>query len=189
MTPPSDRGRQAEAGRDRSDPARAAERRPTPPMRWRRPSARRSSRTSPGSASTTAPSPAKSASAWSPRSRNSRRTAAASRPACSIRRSAACSPTPREARQENVGWKIVTDAGTGARLGMPTKLVPQQSTDANGAKWSSPTGTIQIQLARRKEANPTTAKLAEQEKKEPPAARSTTPWSSRISSCCRACRA
>ena len=70
-------------------------------------------------------------------------------------------------RQDNVGWKIVTDAGTGARLGMPTKLVPQQSTDANGAKWSSSTGTIQIQLARRKEANPTTAKLAEQEKKEP----------------------
>ena len=70
-------------------------------------------------------------------------------------------------KQENVGWKIVTDPGTGARLGVPTKLVPQQSSDANGAKWSSTTGTIQIQLARRKEANPTTAKLAEQEKKEP----------------------
>lgn len=70
-------------------------------------------------------------------------------------------------RQENVGWKIVTDAGTGARLGVPTKLVPQQSSDANGAKWSSSTGTIQIQLARRKQADPTTAKLAEQEKKEP----------------------
>ena len=70
-------------------------------------------------------------------------------------------------RQENVGWKIVTEAGTGARLGVPTKLVPQQSSDANGAKWSSSTGTIQIQLARRKQANPTTAKLAEQEKKEP----------------------
>jgi peptidoglycan hydrolase-like protein with peptidoglycan-binding domain len=70
-------------------------------------------------------------------------------------------------RQDNVGWKIVTDAGTGARLGVPTRLVPQQSSDANGAKWSSATGTIQIQLARRKEANPTTAKLAEQEKKEP----------------------
>ena len=69
-------------------------------------------------------------------------------------------------RQENVGWKIVTDPGTGVRLGIPTKLVPQQSSDANGAKWTSPTGTIQIQLARRKEANPTTAKLAEQEKKE-----------------------
>ena len=70
-------------------------------------------------------------------------------------------------RQDNVGWKIVTDAGTGARLGIPTKLVPQQSSDASGAKWSSPTGTIQIQLSRRKEANPTTAKLAEREKKEP----------------------
>ena len=70
-------------------------------------------------------------------------------------------------RQDDVGWKIVTEAGTGSRLGVPTKLVPQQSSDANGAKWSSSTGTIQIQLARRKEANPATAKLAEQEKKEP----------------------
>jgi peptidoglycan hydrolase-like protein with peptidoglycan-binding domain len=70
-------------------------------------------------------------------------------------------------RQDNVGWKIVTDAGSGARLGIPTKLAPQQSSDATGAKWSSSTGTIQIQLARRKEAGPTTAKLAEQEKKEP----------------------
>jgi peptidoglycan hydrolase-like protein with peptidoglycan-binding domain len=51
-------------------------------------------------------------------------------------------------RQENVGWKIITEAAT-------------------GAKWSSSTGTIQIQLSRRKETNPTTAKLAEQEKKEP----------------------
>ena len=70
-------------------------------------------------------------------------------------------------RQDNVGWKIVTDAGSGARLGIPTKLAPQQSSDATGARWSSSTGTIQIQLARRKEAGPTTAKLAEQEKKEP----------------------
>jgi peptidoglycan hydrolase-like protein with peptidoglycan-binding domain len=70
-------------------------------------------------------------------------------------------------RQDNVGWKIVTDAGSGVRLGIPTKLVPQQSSDAGGAKWSSSTGTIQIQLVRRKEASPATAKLAEQEKKEP----------------------
>src|SRR6202521_2899032 len=70
-------------------------------------------------------------------------------------------------RQDNVGWKIVTDAGSGVRLGSPAKPVPQQSSDANGAKWSSSTGTIQIQLARRKEANPATAKLAEQEKNEP----------------------
>src|SRR5437588_8860920 len=30
-------------------------------------------------------------------------------------------------RQENVGWKIVNDAGTGVRLGIPAKLTPQQS--------------------------------------------------------------
>ncbi|MGB8401788.1 serine protease [Bradyrhizobium sp.] len=70
-------------------------------------------------------------------------------------------------RQENVGWKIVTDPGTGVRLGIPSKLVPQQASDANGTKWTSPTGTVQIQLTRRKETSPTTAKLAEQEKKEP----------------------
>src|SRR3984893_5736958 len=70
-------------------------------------------------------------------------------------------------RQDNVGWKIVTEPGTGARLGIPTKLAPQQSSDANGAKWTSSTGTIQILLSRRKEANPTTAKLAEREKQEP----------------------
>jgi len=70
-------------------------------------------------------------------------------------------------RQENVGWKIVTDTVTGARLGIPTKLVPQQASDANGTKWSSPTGTIQILLSRRKEAGPTTARLADEEKKQP----------------------
>ena len=70
-------------------------------------------------------------------------------------------------KQESVGWRIVTDPGTGVRLGIPTKLVPHQASDANGTKWTSPTGTIQIQLARRKEAGPVTAKLAEREKKEP----------------------
>lgn len=74
-------------------------------------------------------------------------------------------------RQENAGWKIVTDMVTGARLGLPTKLVPQQASDANGSKWSSASGTIQIHLARRKEAALSTAKLADQEKKEPPGRR------------------
>jgi peptidoglycan hydrolase-like protein with peptidoglycan-binding domain len=70
-------------------------------------------------------------------------------------------------RRENAGWKIVTDAPSGMQLGIPTKLVPQQTSEANGTKWSSSTGTIQVLLTRRKEANPTTAKLADREKKEP----------------------
>jgi peptidoglycan hydrolase-like protein with peptidoglycan-binding domain len=68
-------------------------------------------------------------------------------------------------KQESVGWKIVTEPATGARLGIPGKLVPQLASDANGAKWTSPTGTVQVLLSRRKETNPTTARLADQEKK------------------------
>jgi hypothetical protein len=71
-------------------------------------------------------------------------------------------------KQDGVGWKLVTDGVTGARLGIPLKLVPQQTSDANGTKWSSPTGTVQVVLTRRKEAGPTTAKLADEEKKDPP---------------------
>src|SRR5262249_61840033 len=52
--------------------------------------------------------------------------------------------------QENVGWKIVTDDGTGVRLGIPTKLVPQQSSDANGTKMNSPNSNVQMQQSRRK---------------------------------------
>lgn len=79
---------------------------------------------------------------------------------------AALAETARR-KQDSVGWKIVTEMTSGARLGIPSKLVPQQATDANGSKWSSPTGTVQVLLSRRKEANPTTAKLADAEKKEP----------------------
>ncbi|MBR0824750.1 peptidoglycan-binding protein [Bradyrhizobium manausense] len=78
---------------------------------------------------------------------------------------AALADTARK-KQESVGWKITLEPTSGARLGIPGKLVPQQSTDANGSKWTSPTGTVQVILSRRKEAGPTTAKLAEQEKKE-----------------------
>ena len=110
---------------------------------------------------------ARSATAWWPPSRRSRRTSGGKQTGVLNPQERGALAEAAKKRQDNVGWKIVFDAGTGVRLGVPTKLVPQQSSDANGAKWSSTTGTIQIQMARRKEAGPTTAKLAEQEKKEP----------------------
>ena len=67
--------------------------------------------------------------------------------------------------QDNVGWKVMSDATSGARIGLPTKLVPLIVSDVNGTKWSSATGTIQIEYARRKEANATTATVAANEKK------------------------
>ncbi|WOH81718.1 serine protease [Bradyrhizobium sp. BEA-2-5] len=76
---------------------------------------------------------------------------------------AALADTARR-KQEGVGWRIVTEPATGARLGIPTKLVPQLTSDAAGAKWTSPTGTVQVLLSRRKEVNPTSAKLADLEK-------------------------
>jgi len=69
--------------------------------------------------------------------------------------------------QDNVGWKVVTDMVTGARVGIPAKLLTQQTSDANGTRWSAPQGTVQVQLARRKEAGATIAAAAEREKKEP----------------------
>lgn len=67
--------------------------------------------------------------------------------------------------QDNVGWKIVSDPVTGGRLGLPMKLLPQVTSDANGTKWSSATGTIQIEMSRRKEAGATSANVADKEKK------------------------
>jgi hypothetical protein len=70
-------------------------------------------------------------------------------------------------QQDNVGWKVVSDVVTGSRLGVPLKLVPQQSSTPEGTRWASTTGTIQIQVTRRKDATATIASLADREKKEP----------------------
>jgi peptidoglycan hydrolase-like protein with peptidoglycan-binding domain len=40
-----------------------------------------------------------------------------------------------KARQEQVGWRLVDDAGTGARLGIPTKLTPQSGQAKAGSRW------------------------------------------------------
>jgi hypothetical protein len=67
----------------------------------------------------------------------------------------------------NAGWKTVSDAATGIRLGLPTRLAPQRSSEGDGTTWRSSTGTIQILLTRRKDADLTTAGLADHERKQP----------------------
>lgn len=62
--------------------------------------------------------------------------------------------------QTNVGWKLIGDPGTGMRTGLPSKLAPQQSGDANGTTWRSASGAVEIALTRRKQADITTAKVA-----------------------------
>ncbi|MDF3814031.1 peptidoglycan-binding protein, partial [Rhodopseudomonas sp. BAL398] len=70
--------------------------------------------------------------------------------------------------QKNVGWKMLTDPVTGARLGLPARLVPKYAGDDHSATWRSATGTIAITLTRRQQANPSTARLAAVERTNPP---------------------
>jgi hypothetical protein len=46
---------------------------------------------------------------------------------------------------EAVGWQLVEDAKTGARLGVPEKLTPRVSATRSGTRWSSAQGQIQIE--------------------------------------------
>jgi hypothetical protein len=46
---------------------------------------------------------------------------------------------------EAVGWQLVEDAKTGARLGVPEKLTPNVSASRSGTRWISAQGQIQIE--------------------------------------------
>ena len=69
--------------------------------------------------------------------------------------------------QVKLGWKIVTDIGTGARLGLPQKLLPNMRMDSQGTRWSNLQDTVSVTLTRRREPGLTLAAMAEREKKEP----------------------
>jgi hypothetical protein len=62
-----------------------------------------------------------------------------------------------------VGWRLIEDPATGARLGLPEKLVPRASATHTGSLWTSAQGQIQIQTFRLSEAS--LPALFEEEKK------------------------
>jgi peptidoglycan hydrolase-like protein with peptidoglycan-binding domain len=51
-----------------------------------------------------------------------------------------------------VGWQLIEDPKTGARLGLPEKLVPKPGASASGSRWTSAQGQIQIETFRYTEA-------------------------------------
>jgi hypothetical protein len=59
---------------------------------------------------------------------------------------------PSPAHLEAVGWRVIDDPATGARLGVPSALVPQASLTRSGSRWTSAHGTIQIETFRLHEA-------------------------------------
>jgi hypothetical protein len=61
------------------------------------------------------------------------------------------------------GWQIIDDPATGARLGIPTKLVSPAGVSRTGSRWASAHDTIRIETFRLSEAS--LAALFDEEKK------------------------
>jgi peptidoglycan hydrolase-like protein with peptidoglycan-binding domain len=72
-----------------------------------------------------------------------------------------------KAKQNQVGWIVVDDPVTGARLGIPAKQVPVKSQTKTGTRWSSAQGQVQVETFRIREPGTTLAVVFEHQKKEP----------------------
>jgi peptidoglycan hydrolase-like protein with peptidoglycan-binding domain len=68
-------------------------------------------------------------------------------------------------KQEAVGWRGADDSRTGARLGLPAKLVPEAREGKSGTLWKSARGEVQIETFRMKPGD--AKQVFEQLKKEP----------------------
>jgi hypothetical protein len=64
---------------------------------------------------------------------------------------------------EAVDWRLIEDSVSGARLGLPEKLVPRGGVSRTGSRWASAQGQIQIETFRLTEA--ALPALFEEEKK------------------------
>ena len=67
--------------------------------------------------------------------------------------------------QQDVGWRVIDDAQTGARFGLPEKLVSSLGATRTGSSWMSGHGQIRIETFNLYDG--TLATLFEQEKKTP----------------------
>jgi S1-C subfamily serine protease len=72
-----------------------------------------------------------------------------------------------KAKQAQVGWTMVDDAVTGARLGIPTKHVQNKNQGKTGTRWSSAQGQVQVETFRIREPGTTLTSVYEQQRKEP----------------------
>jgi peptidoglycan hydrolase-like protein with peptidoglycan-binding domain len=69
--------------------------------------------------------------------------------------------------QEQAGWRLSYDSATGARLGLPTKFVPNASPGKTGSLWSSAQGQVRIETFRINEPGTTLATVLAQQKIDP----------------------
>jgi peptidoglycan hydrolase-like protein with peptidoglycan-binding domain len=69
-------------------------------------------------------------------------------------------------RADQVGWQILDDQPTGARIGLPAKLVPRALAGKSGSHWQSARGEMRVDTFAAK--GTTLASVLEQQKKDPP---------------------
>src|SRR5690349_16711970 len=70
-------------------------------------------------------------------------------------------------KREQAGWRMVDDRVTGARLGVPGKLVPQSAPAGSGTRWQSSRGELQVETFRISAPGLTLAAVLDRAKKEP----------------------
>ena len=71
-----------------------------------------------------------------------------------------------EPRRQEVGWRVVEDPVTGARVGVPGTLATRMTPGQSGTRWSSAQGQLQIETFRI-ETGATLEAVFEQQKKQP----------------------
>jgi hypothetical protein len=70
-------------------------------------------------------------------------------------------------KQEAVGWRVVADLVTGARVGIPAKLMPNTQVAGGISKWTSARGEVQAETFRIVQAGAPLGSIFERMKKEP----------------------
>jgi len=71
-------------------------------------------------------------------------------------------------KRDAVGWRMIEDgASGGARIGIPAKLVPQQSAIIGGTRWASARGEYAVESFRITQPGTALAAVFERMKKEP----------------------
>ena len=71
-----------------------------------------------------------------------------------------------EPRKQEVGWRLVEDPVTGARLGLPGKFATKTTALQNGTRWASDQGQLQVETFRI-DTGATIEAVFEQQKKMP----------------------
>jgi hypothetical protein len=71
------------------------------------------------------------------------------------------------AQRDVVGWRMVEDAVTASRVGLPSKLLPQAARSKSGSRWSSAHDEAVVETFRIKQPDASLAAIFDQQKKEP----------------------